>query len=247
MSLKSVLAQHGCATNTATDQSMRRRLQCRTQPRRLIGGGLFVAAVCALVSLYLIDTAGAAAADEQRLLKQKPVRVSEKTVLYEEDPAYRTGIQSTGAVAWCVEQLEARDASTSSLAIRGEMVLPGDKFKMTFSMRKGANPVLPEAQTIELTFSPSPGFSGKGIDSVPGILTKESETSRGKPLSAEAFKSAENVFRIDLSGANADRQSNAQLLHRGWFDIPMVFATKRRAILAMEIGSSGRSVPTRRL
>ena len=43
-----------------------------------------------------------------------------------------------------------------------------------------------------------------------------------------------------LSALEADMHRNLQLLkERSWFDIPMVYATNRRAILAMEKGTPG--------
>ena len=56
---------------------------------------------------------------------------------------------------------------------------------------------------------------------VPGLLMKESEQTRGAPLSGLAVKVTNNFFLIGLSAAEADMQRNLQLLkERAWFDIP---------------------------
>ena len=47
-------------------------------------------------------------------------------------------------------------------------------------------------------------------------------------------------FLIGLSALETDMQRNIQLLkERAWFDIPLVYANNRRAILAMEKGTPG--------
>ena len=46
-----------------------------------------------------------------------------------------------------------------------------------------------------------------------------------------------------MSAVEADRERNIQLLkERAWFDIPVVYANNRRAILALEKGTPGERV-----
>jgi hypothetical protein len=48
---------------------------------------------------------------------------------------------------------------------------------------------------------------------------------------------------IALSNADPDKERNLQLLkERGWFDVPLVYANNRRAILALEKGTPGERV-----
>jgi hypothetical protein len=75
---------------------------------------------------------------------------------------------------------------------------------------------------------------------VPGMLMKSNEQARGTPLAGLAVKVTEGFFLVGLSNVDADRQRNMDLLkQREWFDIPVVYANKRRAILAIEKGPSG--------
>jgi hypothetical protein len=56
-------------------------------------------------------------------------------------------------------------------------------------------------------------------------------------------KVANGFFLIGLSSVDADKEHNLQLLkERTWFDIPVVSNDNRRAILAMEKGTSGERV-----
>jgi len=53
-------------------------------------------------------------------------------------------------------------------------------------------------------------------------------------------KVTDGFFLIGLLASDADRQRNIQLVkERPWFDVPLVYANQRRAILAIEKGSPG--------
>src|SRR5712691_11728968 len=74
-------------------------------------------------------------------------------------------------------------------------------------------------------------FPSGGISNVPGILMKQSESTRGVPLAGLAVKVTNGFFLIGLSAVDADKERNLQLLkERGWFDIPIVYNNNRRAI-----------------
>jgi hypothetical protein len=61
------------------------------------------------------------------------------------------------------------------------------------------------------------------------------------PLAGLAVKVTNGFFLIGLSSADADKERNVALLkERSWFDIPVVYNYNRRAILALEKGTSGR-------
>jgi hypothetical protein len=98
--------------------------------------------------------------------------------------------------------------------------------------------LLSASHTVELTFNLPADFDGGGIASVAGILMKSTEQARGTPLAGLAVKVNEGLFRVGLS--MADRARNLRLLkERSWFDLPLVFANQRRAVIAIEKGASG--------
>jgi hypothetical protein len=74
-------------------------------------------------------------------------------------------------------------------------------------------------------------------------LMKSDEAARGAPLAGLAVKVTNGFFLDGLSNVASDRERNLQmLLERAWFDIPVVYANQRRAILAINKGSSGERV-----
>src|SRR4029078_3815715 len=81
-------------------------------------------------------------------------------------------------------------------------------------------------------------FPEGGINNVPGVLMKQDEQARGVPLAGLAVKVPNGYFLIGLSAVHVDVQRNIQLLkERGWFDIPLVYTSGKRAILALGKGT----------
>jgi hypothetical protein len=207
----------------------------RFQKYRLIGSAV---AVAAFASLVVPDTPGRAAQDSGAV---------QRAVLYDEDPSNPTGNQYVGSVTWNIEKVttagQEPEIGTPEIGIRADVDIPERKFKMTMSFRRNSDKSLPASHTAQLIFTLPPDFTNGGIADMPGILMKSDEESRAKPLAGLAVKVREGFFLVGLSNVDDDRQKNIQLLkERSWFDIPIVYQNKRRAILALDKGQSGGAV-----
>jgi hypothetical protein len=166
--------------------------------------------------------------------------VAQKVVLYDEDPAEPAGKQYVGTVVWRTEQVKGSAGQNPDISVRADIDIPDRKFKMSMSFRRNTDTSLPASHTAELTFVLPPDFVGGGIANVPGILMKTSEQTRGLPLAGLAVKVTDGFFLIGLSNVDSDRARNIQLLkERSWFDVPLVYASGRRAIIAIEKGPPG--------
>jgi hypothetical protein len=166
----------------------------------------------------------------------------QRAVLYDEDPSSPTGRQFAGSVVWHTDLINA-EGKPDELAAQADVEIPSRGLRMTLSLRRNLDPALPASHVVDLTFQVPTDFDGGGIANVPGILMKSNEQARGMPLAGLAVKVTGGVFMIGLSHTAADRERNVQqLLERAWFDIPMVYANQRRAILAIEKGQSGGEV-----
>ena len=166
--------------------------------------------------------------------------VAQRVVLYDEDPSDPQGKQYVGQVVWRTDQVGGSNGQPSDIAVRADIDIPDRKFKMTFLIRRNNDTSLPASHTAELSFTLPPDFSSGGIDNVPGILMKSNEQARGTPLAGLAVKVTDGFFLVGLSNVEAERSRNIQLLkERSWFDIPLVYTNKRRAIIAMEKGAPG--------
>jgi hypothetical protein len=160
--------------------------------------------------------------------------------LYDEDPTDPAGKQYVGTVVWRTEQVKAGAGQSADIAVRADIDIPERTFKMSMSFRRNTDSSLPASHTAELTFILPPDFVGGGVANVPGILMKTNEQTRGLPLAGLAVKVTDGFFLIGLSNVESDRTRNIQLLkERSWFDVPLVYVDKRRAIIAIEKGPPG--------
>ena len=114
---------------------------------------------------------------------------------------------------------------------------------MTWSLRRNTDKALPASHTIEIMFTLPADFDQGGIANVPGVLMKPDEQTRGIPLAGLAVKVTNGYFLIGLSAVDVDLQRNVEMLKdRSWFDIPIVYTSGKRAILALEKGTPGTRV-----
>jgi hypothetical protein len=166
--------------------------------------------------------------------------VAQRVVLYDEDPSDPKGKQYVGTVVWRTEEVKGATGNTPEIAVRADIDIPERKFKMTMSFRRNTDTSLPASHTAELTFVLPQDFDGGGVANVPGILMKSNEQARGTPLAGLAVKVTDGFFLVGLSNVETDRARNLQLLkERSWFDVPLVYANQRRAIIAIEKGAPG--------
>ncbi len=166
--------------------------------------------------------------------------VAQKVVLYDEDPNDPQGKRYVGSALWRTETVSPGPGLAPELAIRADIEIPERKLRMTWSLRRNTDKALPASHTIEIMFTLPADFPEGGIGNVPGVLMKQNEQARGVPLAGLAVKVTNGYFLIGLSAVDVDLQRNIQLLkERDWFDIPVVYTSGKRAILAMEKGTPG--------
>jgi hypothetical protein len=166
--------------------------------------------------------------------------VAQKVVLYDEDASDPQGKRYVGSALWRTETISPGPGLAPELAIRADIEIPERKLRMTWSLRRNTDKALPASHTIEIMFTLPADFPEGGINNVPGVLMKQNEQARGVPLAGLAVKVTNGYFLIGLSAVDVDLQRNIQLLkERDWFDIPLVYTSGKRAILAMEKGTPG--------
>jgi hypothetical protein len=166
--------------------------------------------------------------------------VAQKVVLYEEDPTEPQGRRFVGSAIWRTERVSPGPGQPEEVAIRADVEIPDRKLAMTWSLRRNTDQSLPASHTVEIMFRLPQDFPPGSVTNVPGILMKQTEQTRGSPLAGHAVKVTDSYYLIGLSSFDADRENNLRMLkERGWFDIPVVYSNKRRAILAVEKGTPG--------
>jgi hypothetical protein len=166
--------------------------------------------------------------------------VAQKVVLYEEEPNNPQGKRYVGSAIWRTETVSPGPGLAPELAIRADIEIPERNIRVTWSLRRNNDKALPASHTIEIMFTLPADFPEGGVQNVPGVLMKQNEQTRGVPLAGLAVKVTNGFFLIGLSSVEVDLQRNIALLkERPWFDIPIVYNSNKRAILAIEKGTPG--------
>jgi len=166
--------------------------------------------------------------------------VAQKVVLYEEDSNNPQGKRFVGSAIWKTETVSPGPGLAPELVIKAEVDIPERNMRMVWSLRRNTDKALPASHTIEIMFTLPADFPEGAINNVPGVLMKQNEQTRGVPLAGLAVKVTNGFFLIGLSSVDVDRQRNIQLLKdRDWFDVPIVYTSGKRAILAVEKGQPG--------
>ncbi len=166
--------------------------------------------------------------------------VAQKVVLYEENANNAQGQRYVGSVIWGTETVSPGSGLAPELAVRADVEIPERHMRMTWSLRRNSDKALPASHTIEVQFTLPADFPEGGIGNVPGVLMKSSEQARGVPLAGLAVKVTNGYFLIGLSAVQVDVQRNIEMLKdRDWFDIPILYTSGKRAILAVEKGTPG--------
>jgi hypothetical protein len=169
---------------------------------------------------------------------------AQKAVLYEEpvDPtlAATQTLAISGNVTWTFAA-----TGPDGPEIVGTVSIPDRKLNMTVTIRRNRDTGLPASHMVEVRIDAAPD---KTIQTVPTMVMKSSEDSRGDVLIGASATVAQGYYWIALSGAQRDVSSNLGLLRdRGWIDIRLVYQSGQRAILTLEKGASGETAFARAL
>jgi hypothetical protein len=166
--------------------------------------------------------------------------VAQKVVLYDEDPNDPKGKRYVGSALWRTETVSPGSGLAPELAVRADVEIPERHMRVTWSLRRNTDKALPASHTIEIIFTLPADFAEGGIGNVPGVLMKQNEQARGVPLAGLAVKVTNGYFLIGLSAVEVDVQRNIQLMKdEDWLDIPIVYTSGKRGILALEKGTPG--------
>jgi hypothetical protein len=159
-------------------------------------------------------------------------------VLYQEDPLDPHGKRYVGTVTWHVEP-GVGSGPASLAAIKCDIEID-KQMSATLLLRRNSDLELPASHIMEVKFNLPDDAIHSAVDTLKGVNMKTTESARGLALLAQIAKVTPKFFMVALSAADADMKRNVQLLKDlQWFDIPIVYGSGRRAILAIEKGAGG--------
>lgn len=166
--------------------------------------------------------------------------VAQKAVFYEERSETERGTQLGGNVVWSVVSEPPTEGQPPEPAIRAVADVPEENIKLTMTIRRNADSTLPASHVIELMFEVPPTFAGGQIANVQRLALKPTEESLGEPLIGVAGKISDGFFVIALNNLAQATQTNLELMGKEqWIDIPLAYATGRRALMSLEKGIPG--------
>lgn len=169
-----------------------------------------------------------------------PVPLGEVAYLYEEGSAGTGASRSNASVSWSVAQVKPAEALPPEAVIVGNMEVPDKGMQVEINIKRNVDEALSASHIIELTFDVPASFSGRSIDNIARFVMKPTEEARGEPLVAVPVKVNDGYFLIALDNLEQAVKVNNQLLtESSWIDIPITYATGKRALLTLEKGDSG--------
>ncbi len=164
--------------------------------------------------------------------------MAQQSILYEEALIQGgAGSASRGNVVWTLDEADGVSV------IKAVATLPARDLAVEMTLKPNTDQSLPASHLLELNFLFPPGFDGKGVEQVPGLILKTTESAPGEPLDGAAVKVSDSLFWIALSDSADERTKNLKrLVEQEWIDVPLLYNTGRRAMLTFEKGTTGNKV-----
>lgn len=159
--------------------------------------------------------------------------LSQRAVLYEGDPANPKGRRSAGTVVWRTEKMLG-PGQASELAIRADVEIPGRDMRMTWSLRPNIDRSLTASHIIDIEFELPNSFSEGGVNKLSGVEMRMEEHGTARPLFGQIRTVGIGHFQMVITEDDFYLRNIKLIRKRGWFAIPMVYMSGRRAILEIE-------------
>lgn len=179
------------------------------------------------LAMFAIALAAPAAAQQD---------ASSRAIYYTQPSAGSAPTPVTGSVVW--RRVE-RDDGTAAIAAIVEFADPAIGF--TISVSRNTDNDLQASHIIAIAFEDPATLSETGIESIPAFVAKLKLAAPGRPFIGAGVAVTDTLFWIGLSSKHVE--NNIALLRAGrWFDMPVRFKDKKRALFTLETGPGGRQV-----
>jgi hypothetical protein len=145
-----------------------------------------------------------------------------------------------GRVTWRVESGAATQGRRIETVLRADVDIAEIGLQLLFTIRRNEDAAFPASHIVGMRFSRTSDDGNGAVREagVPQFKTEENE--RGAPLAGITSALGENLFVTALSRVEVELNRNLDVMRtRNWIDIPIRFASGRRAIIAFEKGVSG--------
>ncbi|MDJ0612468.1 MAG: hypothetical protein QNJ29_02250 [Rhizobiaceae bacterium] len=169
--------------------------------------------------------------------------IGEVAYLYEEGSAGAGASRINAAVTWTMKRESIADGLPPESIIVGSMEVPERNLSVDIEIKRNVDDAVSASHLIEMRFDVPEGFSGGGIDNIARFVMKSTEEARGEPLVAVPVKVSDGFFLIALDNLQQAVSVNSQLMtESSWIDVPISYATGKRALITLEKGGTGDQV-----
>ncbi len=169
--------------------------------------------------------------------------IGEVAYLYEEGSAGAGASRINAAVTWTTKRESIADGLAPESVIVGTMEVPERNLSVDIEIKRNVDDAVSASHLIEMRFEIPEGFDGGGIDNIARFVMKATEEARGEPLIAVPVKVSDGFFLIALDNLQQAVSANTQLMtESAWIDIPVSYATGKRALITLEKGGTGDQV-----
>lgn len=167
----------------------------------------------------------------------------EKAFLYEEASSASGANREEARVSWHLDKVSPGEGQPQEAVIKGSIDIPAKGLSLNLSISRNVDAGLPASHIVELIFTNTESFAGRGIDSVPRLVMKSTEEARGEGLVGVPAKIDNGFFFVALNNLPQAVETNEKLLlGSDWIDIPMGYLSGRRALVVMQKGETGTKV-----
>jgi hypothetical protein len=166
--------------------------------------------------------------------------VTQRAVLYEEDPTDSKGKRYAGGVTWRTENVSPAAGMPPELVVKADLNVADAKTAMSMTFRRNTDRAMPASHVVEIKFDRPRDTPYGEISKLHGLLMKQEGKVHGAPLEGEAAKVTPGYFMIALASGTQQLQRNLKLLkdYPG-FEVVVDYSNGSKAILLIDKGASG--------
>jgi hypothetical protein len=144
-----------------------------------------------------------------------------------------------GTVIWRLDNVSGGPGQPLGTAVKADIDIPGDKWKVELTMQKNMDASLPASHTIMVVFSVQPGSPTGGVKQISVPQLRQDDAPSGDALIGIPVPIMENSFLIGLTRGSAEATNLDLIKTRAWFDIPILLSNGKIAKLTFEKNTTG--------